>query len=53
MLGSREACSTLRPKDPTKKKKLRVISPQKELAAQSEVQRLLDAGVIQEIQFTT
>jgi hypothetical protein len=43
----------LDPKIPPKRQKLRVISPQKELAAQSEVEKLLDAGVIREIQFTT
>jgi hypothetical protein len=34
----------LDPKIPPKRQKLRVISPQKELAAQSEVEKLLDAG---------
>jgi hypothetical protein len=43
----------LDPKIPPKRQKLRVISPQKELAAQSEVEKLLDAAVIREIQFTT
>jgi hypothetical protein len=43
----------LDPKIPLKRQKLRVISPQKELAAQGEVDKLLDAGVIREIQFTT
>jgi hypothetical protein len=43
----------LDPKIPPKRQKLRVISSQKELAVQSEVDQLLDAGVIREIQFTT
>jgi hypothetical protein len=43
----------LDPKIPPKRQKLRVISPQKELAAQGEVDKLLDASVIREIQFTT
>jgi hypothetical protein len=36
-----------------KRQKFRVISPQNELAAQSGVEKLLDARVIREIQFTT
>jgi hypothetical protein len=43
----------LDPKIPLKRQKLKVISPQKEFAAQSEVEKLLDDGVIREIQFTT
>jgi hypothetical protein len=43
----------LDPKIPPKREKLKVISPQKELGAQSEVEKLLYDGVIKEIQFTT
>jgi hypothetical protein len=43
----------LDPKIPPKRQKLRIITPQKELVAQIEVQKLLDDGVIREIQFTT
>jgi hypothetical protein len=43
----------LDPKIALKRQKLRVISHQKELVAQSEVDKRLDVGVIREIQFTT
>jgi hypothetical protein len=48
-----EHAQRLDPKIPRKRQKLRVISPPKELTAQSDVEKLLDAWVIREIQFTT
>ena len=44
---------SLDPKVPPRRQKLRIISAEKEKAAQHEVQKLLDAGVIREVQFTT
>ena len=41
------------PKFPPKKQKLRVLSPEKEKAIQVELQKLLDAGVIRQVQFST
>ena len=43
----------LDPKVPPRRQKLRVISTEMEKAAQREVQKLLDVGVIREVQFTT
>jgi hypothetical protein len=43
----------LDPKVPLKRRKLRVISLQKELVAQIEVEKLLYTRVTREIQFTT